>query len=324
MSSLSRFNTLRRTLCTTSKKRICAVLVVLALLIYTFFSLRLNERLYFNLVNLAQANESVGDAIWLPDYKAKIEAKPITEIGSELSGITYDYDNDQLLAINNSGDMRILALNKQAEVSAIYPLIGFKDTEDITYMGNGLVAVVEERSQRVCFIQLPATPGPILRSEVRSMTIGLNLSGKNKGFEGLDYDAESDRLYIVKERDPRRLYVIGGMQETLKGNMQLDIQDLTAWVKRSVFSTDLSAVHLNAKTGHLLLLSEESNALYELNRDGDLVSSRTFISGLSDVKQTVPQAEGVTMDADGNIYVISEPNLFYSFEKRSKVELAKR
>lgn len=323
MSSSSWFGPQQKNLFVRSRTHFIYALVALGVLIYVINSQRLAERLYFNWLHWVQFDELHDNAVWLPDYRAVIEAKPIAQIASDLSGITYDFDNDQLLAINNAGQMRIVAMSKQGDVSAIYPLIGFKDTEDISYMGDGLVAVVEERSHSVCFIQLPATPGPINRAHVRSVTIGVTKSGKNKGFEGVDYDAQLDRLYIVKERDPRQLYVVSGVRESLKGNLQLDIQDLTEWVNRSVFSTDLSAVHHDARTGHLLVLSDESNALYELNGDGDLVSSRTFIRGLSEVKQSVAQAEGVTMDAQGNLYLISEPNLFYTFEK-SQAKLAKR
>ena len=34
------------------------------------------------------------------------------------------------------------------------------------------------------------------------------------------------------------------------------------------------------------------------------------------LKKTIPRAEGVTMDEAGTLYMVSEPNLFYRFEKQ--------
>jgi uncharacterized protein YjiK len=33
------------------------------------------------------------------------------------------------------------------------------------------------------------------------------------------------------------------------------------------------------------------------------------------LQKTVPQAEGIAMDDDGTMYLVSEPNLFYVFKK---------
>ena len=32
------------------------------------------------------------------------------------------------------------------------------------------------------------------------------------------------------------------------------------------------------------------------------------------LERSVPRAEGMTFDAQGNLYLVSEPNLFYAFE----------
>lgn len=49
-----------------------------------------------------------------------------------------------------------------------------------------------------------------------------------------------------------------------------------------------------------------------------MISSRTFLKGFSDVKDFILDAEGVTMDNDGNLYVVSEPNLFHAFHKNGE------
>ena len=42
----------------------------------------------------------------------------------------------------------------------------------------------------------------------------------------------------------------------------------------------------------------------------------TLLGGFNGLKKTIPRAEGVTMDEAGTLYMVSEPNLFYRFEKQ--------
>lgn len=83
-------------------------------------------------------------------------------------------------------------------------------------MGAGRVAVSDERAQQVSIFQLPSVPRTIDSAEARFFSLGINLNG-NKGFEGVTYDAAGDRMFIVKERDPRQLYEVDGVAASLDG-----------------------------------------------------------------------------------------------------------
>lgn len=278
-----------------------------------------HQQLYAYWQNRWLGNQAPDKNIWLPDYKAVIQAKPVAGI-TNLSGIAYDPDHDRLLGITNGVPMEIVAMSRDGDLLERYPLIGFQDTEGIAYMGNGRVVVADEVLQRLYVVTLPDSPGPIHAQNAQFVAIEINLSEHNKGFEGVTYDAANDRIFAIKERDPRQLFTVTGMLASIGGPLQVRIKDLTHWIDRSVFGLDLSEGYYDPRTGHLLLLSEQSSNLTELDQDGNFVSFRSLL-GLNDLKKNLPQAEGMTMDTSGELYIVSEPNLFYRFSK-SKAAVA--
>lgn len=297
---------------------LCLALVLALLLSAVVQVLREHwaQRTYFYVSSQLHAADWAGRSVWLPDYKVVIDAHPVKGVESDLSAISYDFDQDRLLVVTNAGAMKLAVLSKTGELLAQYPMSGFEDVEGVAYLGGGLVAVSDENRQQIDFFPLPERPGQAIDArDAQSFALEINPSIHNKGFEGLTYDPVNDRLFIGKERGPRQIYEVTGVRASLAGKLQLKVIDHTAWVKRSVFGTDISDLHYDRKSGHLLVLSEESRLVMELDGQGDLVSFRS-LGGLGDLKRGVPQAEGVTMDADGNLYVVSEPNLFYRFEKR--------
>lgn len=273
-----------------------------------------HQQFYYHLLGQLSADPAPGQDIWLPDYKVVIDAKPI-EGTDNLSGITYDSDKDRLLTVINKGDMAIVALSRSGEVLDRYPLKGFDDVEGLAYMGNGRLALVEESAQQLRFVDLPAAGQEISAQDTPFLALAINLSEHNKGFEGVAYDSAGDRIFVIKERDPRQLYEVYGAAKSLEGRLQLKIHDLTSWIDRSVFGRDISDVYHDPKTGHLLILSDQSKLLIEVDDAGNYVSFRSLLGGITDLKASAPQAEGVTMDHSGNLYVVSEPNLFYAFKK---------
>lgn len=78
---------------------------------------------------------------------------------------------------------------------------------------------------------------------------------------------------------------------------------------------DLSSLTYHESTGNLLLLSDESALVAEYAPNREPVSVMPMWKGWHGLKATVPQAEGLAVGDDGTIYVLSEPNLFYRFER---------
>ena len=84
---------------------------------------------------------------------------------------------------------------------------------------------------------------------------------------------------------------------------------------RGLFLTDLSSLYYDKASDHLLVLSDESRVVIELDRAGDPLGSLTLRGGNHGLTDDVPQAEGLAMDDRGSLYVVSEPNLFYRFSR---------
>ena len=84
---------------------------------------------------------------------------------------------------------------------------------------------------------------------------------------------------------------------------------------RRLFVRDLSSLQYDSASGHLLALSDESRLVLELDSHGRPISSLSLLAGQHGLQRSVPQAEGIALDDAGNLYLVSEPNLFYLFRK---------
>lgn len=275
------------------------------------------QQIFAHLSNYWTGDPAPGQNVWLPAYAVVIDAKVVEPGLRNLSGITYDYDRDRLLGITNGEPMELLELSKSGDITARYPLVGFQDPESLAYLGNGRLAISDEELQRLDVVTLPDTPLAIHASQAQWISLDINPTRNNKGFEGVTYDRRHDRLFAIKERSPRQLFAITGMLGALdSGPLQMTVSDRRDWVKRSVFATDLSDGYFDSRTGHLLLLSDQSKNIIELDGDGRFVSILSLRGGLGKMRRAAPQPEGMTMDGAGNLYVVSEPNLFYLLKRQ--------
>lgn len=295
------------------KPRRWALLLGAVALLWQGSTLHLDQRLYQWLRTSGHADEWQTRSLWLPDYRVRVEARALAGIDGNLSGLAWDERRDQLWAVVNNPP-ELLALSRAGELRGRWSLQGFEDVEDVAYLGDNLLVLVEERRGALVVVPVPDQGGALQRDDYQALTLGLR-DADNNGFEGLGYDRVGDRLFVVKERSPRKLYEIRGLRNSLDGRFDLQVIDRQAWISDAVIATDLSAVHFDERTGHLLLLSDESRLVMELNGEGQLVSFRSLQGGFTGLKRSVPQAEGMTLDAAGQLYLASEPNLLYRFSR---------
>lgn len=279
-------------------------------LVYLGVSSSIVERLRWWL-DSADRNPA-GLSIGLNDYRWDGQRTLLTEILANLSGLTFDADNNRLLAVVNNPE-EVLTLDLAGNITGRYPLQDFVDTEGIAHLGGDRVAVVEERSHSIYFIDLPALPGPLRKQEFRALQLGIDY-GDNDGFEGLAYDRLNDRLFVVKERSPRRLYQVNGLRESLAGRFNLSVLDRSGWLDRAGELDDLSSIEIDPVTQHLLLLSDESQRVVELTGDGVALGDLRLDRG----GWQAPRPEGIAIDSAGTLYVVSEPNEFYRLYRRGE------
>lgn len=249
-------------------------------------------------------------SIWLNRYSADIQGKPIERLlKAETSGLTWHAPSNTLFTI--TGKIPKLAqLSLEGELLREIDLQGVADPEGVEALSDGRFALVDERRSKLVLFSLPLTD-TIDLTQALQFDLGLLddafLYPKNKGLEGLAWDAPNSRFILAKERDPHALFALNF---DLAKNQAGVLEELPS---EELFMRDISGLDLDSRTGHLLVLSDESRMLLELDSRGEPVSFMSFMAGFNGLSQSIGQAEGVAMDGHGKIYVVSEPNLFYRF-----------
>jgi uncharacterized protein YjiK len=251
----------------------------------------------------AQRQESV----WLPDYRAVIDAKPLPGMEKdEASDITYNPQTKTLFAVMGKNPF-LVELSLQGDVLRKMPLVGWSNPEGVAYMENGLLAITDERDHSLSIVQVDAQTQTLDSKDFPKYDLGPS-KNQNKGFEAVVWDPRNQQLVLGEERPPALFTWKSDGSQSLKGDKQIHVSN-------ELDLRNLSALAVDPRTGHMLVLSADSHLLLELDGKGDQVSFITLLGGFNGLKDTIPRAEGITVDEVGNLYMVSEPNLFYRFEK---------
>ncbi|SDR70797.1 Uncharacterized protein YjiK [Halopseudomonas xinjiangensis] len=246
-------------------------------------------------------------------YAVDIEARVVEGLDDDLSALTYNRERNSLFAVIN-GTPLVVELDLEGRLLRQIRVENTKDMEGITHVSGNRYVIAEERSQRLLLVDIADDAESIDVSTVPSLQLALD-AGDNKGFEGVSWDPAGKRLLVVKERDPMRLLSVEGFVDAAEGMTQIRVSELRREMS-SLFMTDLSSLNQHVPSGHLLLLSDESHMLVEYDAANQPVSMMGLWRDMSGLSDTVPQAEGVAIDSQGRIFIVSEPNLFYRFSSR--------
>jgi len=294
-------------------KTLLALLAVIAasVLIVMGQHLRLFERAWFNVYTVWQpkATQSIG----LDQYRVVLEGQVIEGVDNDVSALTFDPVRKSLFTVTNQNS-ELIELSLNGKILRRIALVGFGDPEAVEFISADIYVIVDERQHRLFKIHLEDGTTVIDAAVAEQLTLGVHKSG-NKGFEGLAYDSLGKRLFVAKERDPMLIYEVRGFPH-FNPEKSSALHVINNPKRDSgMFVQDLSGLQYDERSGHLMVLSDESRLILELDVDGRPLSTMSLNKGRQGLQKNVPQAEGIAMDDDGTLYLVSEPNLFYVFKK---------
>lgn len=284
------------------------LLLVLAAAYALAFAMHWDDRGVLWLQERFESQAEQKDSIWLPDYRVVIDAKPLTGMEKdEASDLSYNPQTKTLFSVMGKNPF-LAELTLQGEVLRKMPLVGWSNPEGLTVMENGLMAIVDERQHMLSIVKVEADTRELNIADFPKYDLGPS-KDQNKAFEAITWDSHNQQLLLGEERPPALFTWKSDGSQALKGDKQKLVSD-------ELDIRNLSALAIDPRTQHTLVLSADSHLLLELDEKGEQVSFMTLLGGFNGLKNTIPRAEGVTMDEAGTLYMVSEPNLFYRFEKQ--------
>lgn len=266
----------------------------------------------------------------------RVAAPPGSLLAQEVSAVTWNRDTNTLFVVGD-GSTAIVQVSLTGQLIDSMTLgldpsrpqgTAYYDVEGLAYVGNGRFVLVEERDRTVS--QFTYAAGTTL-AFAGSQHVKLGTTIGNIGIEGITADPLTGGFIAAKEKTP-----IGVFQTTIdfaagtasNGSAStvnsvnlfdaattglLDIADLFAL-------SSINGIGAGDR-GNLLLLSQESGAVVEVDRAGNVLSTlaipllstsplgSTLLTGLpgtTPVSVADQQHEGLTMDDAGNLYLVSE------------------
>ncbi len=243
-------------------------------------------------------------------------------LAQEVSAVTYNADTDTLFVVGDGGTS-IVQISKTGELIDSMTLATgsspqgteFYDPEGLTYIGGGKFVMTEERDRNV--VSFTYTADTVL-NRADAQTVDLGTFSPNLGLEGLSYDPQTGGFIIVKEKSPLGVFqtdvdfdagTATNGSSTTENSVDLFDPSLTGLLDiADVFAlSNLSFLDGETESSNLLILSQETGTIINIDRSGTIHSTLNIQSDAGNpLSIGAQQHEGLTMDNDGYLYVVSE------------------
>ena len=247
---------------------------------------------------------------------------PNSLLAQEASAVTYNWDNDTLFVVGDGGTSVVQVTKTGQLIDSMTLAPGpspqgtdFYDTEGITYIGAGKFVLMEERDRQANLFTYVAG-GILHKTDAQTVKLGTTIG--NIGIEGISYDPLTSGYICVKEKDPQSIFQTGidfmtgtatNGSPTTTGSTDLFNPALANLVDFSdIFAlSNLPSLSGQPDFSHLLIISQESGQIVNIDRSGNIFSAMTIVSDPGNPLSVAGQTnEGLTMDRDGNLYVVNE------------------
>ncbi len=243
-------------------------------------------------------------------------------LAQEASAVTYDWDTDTLFVVGDGGTSVVQVSKTGALLDSMTLVAGsspqgteFYDTEGISYVGGGQFVLNEERYRQVNLFTYVAG-ATLHRADVKTVKLGTTIG--NIGLEGVTFDPSTGHFIFVKEKDPKSIFetAIDFTAGTATNGSPTTVASTDLFDPSLVPTLDFSDIYalsnlpsLSGDPTHdqLLMISQESGQIVQVDRSGNVKHTLAIVADPSDTI-AVPDMtmEGVTMDRDGNLYVVNE------------------
>jgi uncharacterized protein YjiK len=249
----------------------------------------------------------------LDTYVEEVYTADLPVITADASGSAYNPITDTIFVVTNTTDSNAIYeyTTSGTHLRTITMDNDIVDTEGIDWMYGTTFALTEER-----------TTYDIIVTTIDSGTTNLTRAGStiinpaitftsNLGFEGISYDVDNDWFYAVAEKPAGGGAVGVGGGRVFRIYMDGTFDELTTLNTNllAAGATDLADISYDPVTGHLFVLGEESDTIYEVSTDGTIHDTRAI-----DVKFTQP--EGLDFSLGNNrMFLVSEPDDYAMYSR---------
>lgn len=231
---------------------------------------------------------SLGTGCKYPDPKdvsdkIKFEASFPINI-KEPSGLTLSLDGDNLWVVSDKAN-KIYLISKDGKIIKDIAVKG-KDFEGITQVNENLLAIVNEEDGKIILADFSG-------NIIKEVNAGFAKKGSS-GLEGISYDKNNNRYFIVNEKNPEKLFIL---DEEFNLINEAEIKKVK----------DLSGIFYESNENVLWIVSDESKVILKCSISGKVIE---------EYKIDVPQAEGIAVDFnEKKIYLVSDKTgMLYIYE----------